>query len=46
MTTGYNNTVGNCSGGGTIRTEVYLYGGTVPDNNFDGNIHDFIIGTL
>lgn len=36
----------NVSGGGTIRPEVYLYGGTIDDNGFDGTIHDFIIGTL
>ena len=45
ITTGKTSTVDGEHGNGTIRDGVYLYGGTVPDNAFDGTIHEFIIGT-
>lgn len=46
FTTGDIETTSNAEGNGTIRPEVYLYGGTVSENAFKGTIHDFIIGTL
>ena len=46
FTTGNTETTTGAQGNGTIRDEVYLYGGTVADNAFKGTIHDFIIGTL
>lgn len=45
FTTGDIETTSNAEGNGTIRPEVYLYGGTVLENAFKGTIHDFIIGT-
>lgn len=45
FTTGHTATTTNAVGDGTIRPEVYLFGGTVSDNAFDGTIHEFIIGT-
>ena len=46
FTTGHFASKNDVSGGGTIRTEVYIGGGSVLANAFKGTIHDFIIGTL